>query len=93
MKKIIVCVNYRANPSQPSCAARGSKEIALRIEQEIIEQGLPVELERIDCLGYCAQGPNLRLTPNGRFFHRFDYQDIPQLLSEARCAQPKADKT
>lgn len=87
MKKIIVCVNHRANPNQPSCAARGSKEIALRIEQEIARQGLPVELERIDCLGHCEQGPNLRLAPNGRFFHRFDSKDIPQLLSAA-CSAP-----
>lgn len=84
MKKIIICVNYRANPNQPSCAARGSTEIAVRIEQEAARQGIPVELERIYCLGYCEQGPNLRLIPNGRFFHRFDCKDIPQLLSESK---------
>lgn len=88
MYKIIICVNYRASPNQASCAARGSTAMALRIEQEIASQGLPVELERVDCLGYCEQGPILRLTPNGRFFHHFDSKDIPQLLLEACRVQP-----
>lgn len=89
MKKIIICVNYRANPVQPSCGARGSEAIALRIEKEIDERGLPIELERTYCLGHCEQGPNLRLAPNGEFFHRFNYQSIPRLLTAAmNCKQP-----
>lgn len=84
MKKIIVCVNFRANPDQPSCAARGSVALARRIEEEAARQTSPaVAVERVDCLGHCEQGPNVRLIPNGRFFHYFDDRDVPLLLAEA----------
>lgn len=85
MKNIIVCVNYRANPDQPSCAARGSEAIARCIEQEIARRELPLSVERVICLGCCRQGPNVRLAPDGRFFHHFNTGDIAQLLSEADC--------
>lgn len=88
-QKIIICVNYRSNPNQPSCAARGSEAIAQCLEQEITERGLPASVERFYCLGYCERGPNLRLTPEGRFFHQFGIGDIPQLLAEVVFAAKK----
>ena len=80
MKKIVVCVNHRANPSQPSCAARGSGAIANCLEAEIAARNLPITVERFYCLGFCEQGPNVRLAPNGQFFHALTAQDMPTLL-------------
>jgi NADH:ubiquinone oxidoreductase subunit E len=82
MKKIIVCVNYRANPDQPSCAARGSKEIAKCLQAEISKRKLGVMVEQIHCMGFCDKGPNVRLVPGGRFFHELTLQDIPQVMTE-----------
>lgn len=82
MKKIVICVNYRANPNQPSCAARGSEEIAQCIEQEIAKRHLAISVERFYCLGHCAVGPNLHLAPNGRLIHWLTKEDIPELLLE-----------
>lgn len=82
MKKVIVCVNYRANPDQPSCAARGSEEIALCIEAEVAKRNLAVCVERFNCLGQCERGPNVRLAPDGKFFNRLSKQDVPVLMVE-----------
>lgn len=82
MKKIIVCVNYRANPDQPSCAARGSEEIAQCIEAEVAKRDLAVCVERFNCLGQCERGPNVRLAPDGKFFNRLSKQDVPALIVE-----------
>lgn len=82
MKKIIVCVNYRANPDQPSCAARGSEEIAQHLETEVAKRHLPISVERFYCLGHCDHGPNLHLAPGGLFFHYLSLENIAEALSE-----------
>ena len=69
MKKLLVCTNLRANPNQPSCAARGSLTMANALNQVIKKQNLAIEVEPTDCLGYCEIGINLRLSPNGDFIH------------------------
>lgn len=82
MKKIVVCVNYRANPDQPSCAARGSLELAQCLQAEIRNRNLDIPMEQLHCMGFCDQGPNIRLVPGGRFFHMLTLEDIPQVLIE-----------
>lgn len=70
MKKILVCTNLRANPNQPSCAARGSEALANELNQVIKKQNIAIEVEHTDCLGFCEIGINLRLSPNGDFIHQ-----------------------
>lgn len=89
MKKttIIVCVNHRANPNQPSCGARGSQAVATAIEDEINQYQLNIQVERIYCLGFCSQGPNLRIAPEGRFIHHVQLADVPNLIAEIASRQ------
>ena len=68
-KKILICTNFRANPNNPSCAARGSKEVMAALLQELEQKNLPITVEESPCLGFCEIGPNLRLMPTGKFFH------------------------
>jgi len=82
MKTIIVCVNHRANPNQPSCGARGGLEIADLLEAEIAGSGLNVRMERFKCLGFCEHGPNLKIAPDGRFIYGAKPEDIPLLVQE-----------
>ncbi|HZV99730.1 MAG TPA: (2Fe-2S) ferredoxin domain-containing protein [Methylophilaceae bacterium] len=82
MKKVIVCVNYRANPNQPSCAARGSEQLAKILEAEIQQRGLPAYVERFICFGLCNDGPNLRLAPNGPFISGASQQNLPDILAK-----------
>lgn len=83
MKTIIVCVNHRANPNQPSCGAKGGLEIADCIEAEIARNQLNISIERLNCLGFCDRGPNLKILPGGRFVYAAQLADIPALISDA----------
>ena len=64
-----MCTNFRANPNNPSCAARGSKAVMAALLQELKQKNLLITVEETPCLGFCEVGPNLRLMPNGVFFH------------------------
>ncbi len=77
---LIICVNRRASAHKPSCAWRGSDELADLIEQALADAGLNVPVKRVYCLGECRSGPNLRIAPSGPLFHHFSREDIPALL-------------
>ena len=62
-----MCVNFRAGNTMPSCGARGSRELADEMERQAGERALPVELERVHCLGQCHIGPTMRLIPAGPY--------------------------
>jgi (2Fe-2S) ferredoxin len=81
MKTIIVCVNHRANPNQPSCGAGGGLEIADALEAEVATNHLDMCIERFNCLGFCDSGPNLKILPDGRFVHALQLADIPAFIS------------
>jgi NADH:ubiquinone oxidoreductase subunit E len=84
MKKLFVCTNYRANPNSPSCAARGSKDLLAYVETAMQAEDLDVLVEEIQCMGYCADGPNIRLAPNGEFFHHVEIADIKQIVKATK---------
>lgn len=79
---IVVCINHRANPDVPSCGARKAEAIASRLEQEVITQGLALKVERFKCLGKCELGPNLKISPAGKFCHGVTLEAVPQLLQD-----------
>lgn len=81
-KTVTVCVNYRANPDAPSCGARGGVEIAEALEAAVVERGLPVAVERFNCLGMGEHGPNLKFSPGGEFCQALHLEDLPQLLEK-----------
>ncbi len=80
-KQLVICVNKRANPDQPSCGGRGSILIADKLQAEIEKKDLPISLIRQKCLGLCKDGPNLKLSPKGRFFHHVSDHDIGSLMA------------
>ena len=82
LEAIVVCVNQRFSTSKPSCAGRGSVEIADALEREIALRGLPVKLERIRCLGQCYKGPTVRFSPGGAFLLRQSLEDVPRILDQ-----------
>ncbi len=87
-----ICINMRFQADQPSCAGRGSEDIADALERGIKDRGIDIVLERLRCFGLCAQGPNLRLIPGGNFHHRVTMADVPALLDmlEAACGHRAA---
>jgi len=82
MKKILVCTNYRANPNNPSCAARGSAEIIKTLEIELQQKKWQIKIEPSPCMGFCDVGPNARLAPSGLYFHGITNKNIDKILKE-----------
>lgn len=76
-----MCVNFRPFSGQPSCAYRGSRELADWLEAEIARRELNIRVERIVCMGYCAKGPNVKVT-GGDFIHGADQQKLEALLEQ-----------
>lgn len=83
-KKILVCTNYRANPNNPSCAARGSKEVLPKLAQQLQAQYVSIQIEEIQCMGYCNIGPNIRLMPEGAFFHEVSDEKLSEIIEAAK---------
>ena len=83
-KKILICTNFRANPNNPSCAARGSKEVMAALLQELKQKNLLITVEETPCLGFCEVGPNLRLMPNGEFFHGVSDKQLSAIIKSTK---------
>lgn len=82
MKTVIVCVNARSNPNQPSCARRGSLKLLARLTAEIEKRQLPICVDSFHCLGLCAHGPNAKLAPDGPTLQQLDTEDLSALMAE-----------
>jgi len=81
-KHIIVCINQRANPDQPSCGMSAGVEIAAALPQAIAAHGLHCEVKTFYCLGKCELGPNAKLAPSGDFCHQIDPHDLGPVLAK-----------
>lgn len=79
-KSLIVCVNERLTASRTSCALRGSREMAERIERYIQREQLDVLVQRLQCLGHCNKGPVMRLVPGGEFLLGTDEKSVMERL-------------
>jgi (2Fe-2S) ferredoxin len=92
---LAICVNRRFNTDRPSCAGRGSKELADLLEKEIAARKLNVVVERVCCFGFCTQGPNVRLYPGGAHYYEVADDDVPAILAdvERECGQRTANAT
>ncbi|HWU82720.1 MAG TPA: (2Fe-2S) ferredoxin domain-containing protein [Methylophilaceae bacterium] len=82
MKTVIVCVNARSNPNQPSCAMRGSLKLLARLTAEIEKRQLPIRVDSFHCLGLCTHGPNAKLAPDGPTLQHLSVDRLPALIAE-----------
>jgi NADH:ubiquinone oxidoreductase subunit E len=83
-KQLLVCTNFRANPNNPSCAARDSKLVLDKLQTELANNNIAIELVESRCMGYCSVGPNARLAPNGAFFHGMSATKLAKLIKAAK---------
>ncbi len=57
-----LCVNKRlSSDNLPSCAGRGSRELADKLERILLENSIPAKLIRSPCTNNCKIGPNLKI--------------------------------
>lgn len=81
LKKLLVCTNFRANPNHPS---RGSKEITISLAQQLQKKNVSIEIEEIQCMGFCKVGPNVRLIPNGEYFHEVSARKFAEIIKATK---------
>jgi len=79
---LLICINERQDPTRPSCAQRGSLQLAEAIEKEIADRGVELKVERIHCLGHCQKGPTMRLAPGGKFYLGKKDTEIKAILDD-----------
>ncbi len=89
MKKLLICTNFRANPSQPSCAARGNKQFMADLSQQLHQQQVKIKVEESACMGYCKLGANMRLAPNGKFFHEVSVEKFVEIIQACQTFTAK----
>lgn len=89
-KTLIFCVNYRANPCQPSCAARGSQALLTVCNAKIEENQLPIQVQTVQCFGYCHYGPVLRQVPDNQFYYQVTVEQLDDILHAALTDTPQA---
>ena len=88
MRTFIVCVNFRPYSNKPSCARRGSEQLADWLEQEIKARRLDATVERSVCFGQCPLGPNVR--PLGEaFVHHASKESLRAMLEETSLREEK----
>lgn len=84
---LFVCTNRRFG-AQGSCGARDALALLAALE----EAGLPWEVRPSPCLGWCADGPNVKAAPGGPMLH--DCRSVADILARlAEAGWPPAPKT
>jgi sirohydrochlorin cobaltochelatase len=85
---ILVCVNERGPEEGPSCAPRGSVDIARAFKERVKERGAKarVRVSRTLCLGRCRIGPNVAILPDNVWYHAVTLADVDAILEQLSLA-------
>jgi (2Fe-2S) ferredoxin len=83
-RQLLVCTNFRANLNNPSCAGRDSQLVLEQLKTDLAKDNIAVEAVESPCMGYCNVGPNVRLAPNGAFFHEVSAKNLAKLMKAAK---------
>lgn len=77
--KLLVCTQQRYAPNPHSCGV-GNIELVTMLRQAIRQAGLDVVVEPTSCMSMCANGPNVRLLPEGKNWHHVDLQKTDEII-------------
>ena len=77
---IFVCCNER-EAGEAACANRGSAAIQKSLKEYVKSKGLKgkIRVARSLCLGMCAEGPNVCVMPENKWYHRVSEADLPEI--------------
>ena len=77
---IFVCCNER-EPGEAACANRGSAELQKKLKVHVKSKGLQdkIRVARSLCLGPCAEGPNVCVMPENKWYHGVSEADLPEI--------------
>ncbi|MDG2244287.1 MAG: (2Fe-2S) ferredoxin domain-containing protein [Rhodospirillaceae bacterium] len=80
-----LCTNKRFNEDElPSCAGRGSRELAHKIEQILLDQSIPAKLIRSPCMNNCRIGPNLKIQ-RGDLFNEVTEDRLDEIIEAIKA--------
>ena len=79
--EVMVCVNRRFGGTKPSCAERGSEDIARAIEAALAKADLAVPVTRSVCQNFCFEGPALRVLPGPVIFKEMTLDRVPEVVA------------
>jgi len=85
-QSLTVCLHKRY--SKKSCGGGQGEEIAKALEVGLKKMGSHLTVGRIYCFGLCEDGPNVRLTPGGRFFHNVSTDHLDEIFEAVRHLKP-----
>lgn len=79
---ILVCEKTRDHGK--SCCGHAGQELVSLLKDAVKERQLKtnVRVTRTGCLDTCAQGPNIIVMPEGRWYKNVQPSDINQILEE-----------
>jgi len=78
-KKIYICINKKGGAA---CLGPQSREVFRALRKRARERGGAVAVERIECMGDCSYGPNVKVH-GGPVFHEVALDDVERILDEA----------
>ncbi len=81
LKHLFVCVNKR-EPGKTCCAAGGGEAIRDRLKAYVQANGLKgkVRISASGCQDLCAQGPNVMVYPDYRWYNHVNAEDVEQII-------------
>jgi len=84
-----ICTNKRLNTDNlPSCAGRGSRDIADKLEKILLEKAIPAKLIRSVCMNNCQNGPNMKVQ-GGEFYNGVTHSDLDDIVSAIKSEVTK----
>ena len=81
-KRVYVCINKKGGKACIGPKSRAVfRALHKRAKERSLEGGEAVAVERMVCMGYCGQGPNVKIH-GGPFFHEVDPDSVDKILDE-----------
>ena len=83
-KYIFVCENVRENGEVCCGPASMGTGYVERLKEQVKKQGLKgkIRVSRTGCLDVCAQGPNILVYPEGRWYSHVTEQDLEIIIEK-----------
>lgn len=80
-KHLFVCVNQR-DPGVTCCSHTGGEAILERLKSYVKANGLKgkVRVSRSGCMDLCAQGPNVMVEPDHRWYRHVMLEDVEKII-------------
>jgi len=75
-KTIYICINKKGGQA---CIGPDSREVYRELLQRVKDRGDAVTIERMTCMGYCSEGPNVKIH-GGPVFNAVGTDDVDRIL-------------